>query len=491
MKTPAKILLAGVCLAAILGGVVTAKTLALKPASNSDPSVKIAPAVAYDKAAAAQHLSQAIQIQTVSHQDRAEDDLSQWDKLHAWLQTTYPEAHKVMTREVVADHGLIYTWKGSDLALDPIILMAHQDVVPVTPGTEGDWKHPPFAGAIAEGAVWGRGAIDDKGSLVTTFEAIEALAKSGFRPKRTVILVSGHDEEVRGEGAKAAADALKAKGVKASLVLDEGLVVVADNPITGGPAALIGIAEKGYGTLQVTAKADGGHSSAPPRDGGGAVNLSRAVVAIADNPFPMALSGPGGEMLKALAPSGKFPIRMAVANTWLFESVIVKQMAATPVGAAMLHTTIAPTMLKGSPKENVLPQDASAQINYRIAPGDSSQDVMARAKAAVGTLPVQLSWPKPPREPSAVSSTTSEAWKTLAALAGSVSKAPVAPGLVTAGTDSRSMQPIASDIYRFQPLILSLKDTAMIHGTNEHITLENLDRCVDFYARLIATAGSK
>jgi len=148
-------------------------------------------------------------------------------------------------------------------------------------------------------------------------------------------------------------------------------------------------------------------------------------------------------------------------------------------------------MLKGSPKENVLPQDATAQINYRIAPGDTSAGVMAKAKAAVGDLPVELTWPTAPREPSAVSSTTSDAWKTLSAVAGAVSKAPVAPGLVTAGTDSRSMQPIASDIYRFQPLVLSLKDTAMIHGTNEHLTLENLDRCVDFYARLIATAGSK
>lgn len=490
MKTPAKILLVGVCAGALVAGVVALRTLSLKPAAAGS-KVAVAPSITYDRAAAAQHLSEAIQIQTVSHQDRAEDDPAQWDRLHAWLQTTYPAAHKAMTREVVAGHGLIYTWKGSDPALDPIILMAHQDVVPVTPGTEGDWKYAPFAGQIAEGAVWGRGAIDDKGSLVTTFEAIEALMTSGFAPKRTIILVSGHDEEVRGEGAEAASAALKARGVKAHLVLDEGLVVVADNPITGGPAALIGIAEKGYGTLQVTAKAPGGHSSAPPADGGGVVTLSRAVTAIADHPFPLDLSGPGGEMLKALAPLGELPIRMAVANTWLFKSVILKQMSATPAGAAMLHTTIAPTMLKGSPKENVLPQDATAQINYRIAPGDTSAGVMARAKAAVGDLAVELSWPTAPREPSAVSSTTSDAWKTLSAVAGAVSQAPVAPGLVTAGTDSRSMQPIASDIYRFQPLVLSLKDTAMIHGTNEHLTLENLDRCVDFYARLIATAGSK
>jgi len=156
MKTPAKILLAGVCAGALVAGVVAVRTMGLKPASAAS-DVKVAGSVAYDRAAAAQHLSQAIQIQTVSHQDRADDDPAQWDRLHAWLQTTYPAAHKAMAREVVADHGLIYTWKGSDPALDPIILMAHQDVVPVTPGTEGDWKHAPFAGEIAEGAVWGRG----------------------------------------------------------------------------------------------------------------------------------------------------------------------------------------------------------------------------------------------------------------------------------------------------------------------------------------------
>lgn len=483
-------LLALAAVVAVLGGVVAARTLAYRPPGEAaGPAPKLAAPLAVDAARAAQHLSQAIQIQTVSHQDPAQNQWPEWDRLHAWLAATYPAAHAAMTRETVAGHGLVYTWIGSDKALSPIVLMAHQDVVPVTPGTEGDWRHPPFAGVVAEGAVWGRGAIDDKGSLVGLFEAVETLAAQGFKPRRTVILVSGHDEEVGGTGAKGAAALLASRGVKAQFVLDEGMLVVRDNPVTGQPTAIIGVAEKGYATLMVTAKAEGGHSSAPPKDGGGVVALARAVAAINDAPFKAKFSGPGADMLRHLAPQASPVVRMAVANTWLFGPLLVDQMSATPPGAALLHTTIAPTMLKGSPKENVLPQDASAWINYRIAPGQTSAEVMARAKDAVGDLPVTLAWVGTPNEPSPVSSTSSEAWRTLAALAGEVSAAPVAPGLVTAGTDSRFLQPVAENVYRFQPVVLSLTDTAMIHGTNEHITIENLERMVQFYARLIATAA--
>ena len=472
-------------------GIVAVRTATYKPPSASSGSaIRVAAPLAINADLAATHLSQAIQIQTVSHQDIADDHPEEWDRLHAWLATTYPASHGAMTREVIAGRTLLYTWKGSDPKLAPIILMAHQDVVPVTPGTEADWKHPPFSGAIADGAIWGRGSIDDKGNLVTLFEGTETLIKSGFKPRRTVMILSTHDEEVRGEGATAAAGLLARRGIKAQFVLDEGLAYISDNPITGGPAAVIGIAEKGYGTLKIVAKATGGHSSAPPKDGGGVVALSRAIVAIADHPFPMKLSGPGAAMLSALAPGGKFAIRMAVANQWLFSKLIIAQTAASPAGAALLHTTIAPTMLKGSPKENVLPQDATASINYRIAPGDTGETVMARARAAIGDLPVELSWPKPPQNPSAVSSTQSAGWKVISAVAGEQAKVPVAPGLVTAGTDSRRLEGVADDVYRFQPMTFALKDTGMIHGTNEHLTLTNLSQCVQFYARLIATAAS-
>lgn len=458
-------------------------------AASQQAAVKLAPPLAFNLDAAAANLGAAIRFQTVSHQDEAENRREEWDKLHQWLQSTYPAMHRAMARDVVDGHALIYHWQGSDPSLKPIILMAHQDVVPVTKGSETDWKHPPFAGVLAEKAVWGRGAVDDKGALIALFEALEALAKSGFTPKRSVYLVSGHDEEVGGTGAKTAAETLAARGVKALFTIDEGSAVVRDAPIVNGPAIMIGIAEKGYATLRLTAKAPGGHSSMPPRETG-VVNLAKAIIAINDSPFPPELKGPGAEMIGALAPRGDLMTRMAAANQWAFGGIILRSVGKTPSGAAMFHTTIAPTMLEGSPKENVLPQSATALINYRIAPWNTSADVMTRAKAAVGTLPVTLDWVKPPREPSPVSSTTSPGWSLIAAVAAAqVKGAPVAPYLVVAGTDSRSFSGISDDVYRFMPVQFTIKETGMIHGTNEHMTLDNLARMIDFYARLIATSA--
>lgn len=474
----------------LVAAVVIYRTGTYQPPAAVDFSkVRLAPAMPVDTAKAAQHLAEAVRILTVSHQDIRDNDLTQWDALHAWLVTTYPHAHAVMTREIVGPGALVYTWPGSDPSLAPIVLMAHQDVVPVSPGTESQWKHPPFDGVIADGAVWGRGSVDDKGSLVSIFEAADQLAAAGFKPRRMVIIVSGQDEETVGSGAKAAAAFLAAKGVKADWVLDEGMATITDFPMAASPVALIGIAEKGYATLQVTAPAKGGHSSAPPKETG-VETLAKAILAITHRPFPLKFAGPGADMVRAIAPHASWPVRMAVANTWLFSPLLKSQIAATPSGAATLHTTIAPTMLKGSPKENVLPQDATAWINYRIAPGDTTDAVMARARDATRGLDVRLSWATKADNPSPVSSTSSEGWKLIAALASEGGKVPVAPALVTAATDSHSLIPVSSNIYRYQALAASIGDMEMIHGTNEHMTLDNLTRMVSFYERLIATAAS-
>lgn len=484
------ILTGGLAIVAVVAGTVAVRTATFAPADIADGSdIRLAAAPSYDLTAATAHLSAAAQIRTVSHQDPADNDVAEWDRLHAWLAATYPATHRSMARTILPNRTLIYHWPGSDAALAPIIVMAHQDVVPVTEGTEGDWKYPPFAGTVAEQAVWGRGTVDDKGSLVALFEAIEALAGQGFRPKRGIYLVSGHDEEVGGSGALAAAARLKAEGVKAIFTLDEGSIVLTDTPVIGGPAIMIGIAEKGYATLKVTAKAAGGHSSMPPAETG-VGTLARAITAITDQPFPIDIQGPGAAMLAALAAEKGGTTKMAVANQWLFGPILKREVAATPSTAAAFRTTIAPTMLEGSPKENVLPQTANALINYRIAPWNRSADIMARAKDAVGDLPVELAWVKSPREPSRVSSTSSQGWKWIAAAArADAPDAVLSPILVVGGTDSRSMEPVSEDVYRFMPMHFSLKESAMIHGTNEHMKIDSFKRMIDFYARLIATSA--
>jgi carboxypeptidase PM20D1 len=231
----------------VLVAVIAVRTWTYRAPDVVTP-VELATAPPIDVERATTRLAEAVRLRTVSHQTPAENDTAEWDKLHAWLQSTYPAAHAAMSREVVAGHTLIYTWTGRDPALPAIILMAHQDVVPVTSGTEGDWQHPPFDGVIADGAVWGRGTIDDKGSLVALFEGLDALATAGFAPRRTVIVVSGHDEEAGGSGAHAAAQHLRERNLRAEFALDEGYAVIEGLSLVPKPVALIGVGEKGYAT---------------------------------------------------------------------------------------------------------------------------------------------------------------------------------------------------------------------------------------------------
>lgn len=480
--------LAGVI--AAVGAVIGYNTVTFAPAGLATADgVKVADALEPDAQAAARRLGAAIRFRTISNQDPAQNQIDQWAGLQAWLQTSYPAAHAAMTREIVGDGTLLYRWPGSDPALQPIILMGHQDVVPVTPGTEQEWTHPPFAGVVADGKVWGRGAIDDKGSLIALFEALELLAARGFKPRRTIIVVSGHDEEVGGTGAQAVAAKLKAEGVKSLFTLDEGSAIITNAPIVNGPAIMIAVAEKGYATLRVTARAPGGHSSMPPEEIG-TVTLAKAITAIHARQFPTRLEQPALGTIQSLAAEKGGFMKVVAANPWLFGGLIKRQMGATPAGAAQLHTTIAPTMLQGSPKENVLPQDAFGLVNYRLAPWDKPDDILNAAKAATNRLPVTFSWERPPREASPVSSTQSDGWKFVRAAAEAEAPGvPVAPFMVVGGTDSRYLKEVSQDTYRFQAMRLSTKETAMIHGTDEHISIDNLATMIRFFTRLIATSA--
>src|SRR5690606_38923740 len=263
----------------------------------------------------------------------------------------------------------------------PIVLLAHQDVVPVPDDTRTNWQVDPFGGVIRDDHVWGRGAIDDKGSLVALLEAAEFLAAQGRRPARTIIFAFGHDEEIGGDrGAVLMAAELKERGIRAWFVLDEGMAALERHPLTGGPAAMIGISERGSGTMRIRAVGQPGHSSMPPPET--AVSLvSEAVVRIHDMPIDRSLEGgPALAMMRALAPELSLTNRMAVSNEWLFAPLLRQRMAGDPAAQALLGTTIAPTMLEGGVRPNVLPGEATAMINFRIHPRDNAADLLRRAR---------------------------------------------------------------------------------------------------------------
>jgi carboxypeptidase PM20D1 len=435
---------------------------------------------ALDSSAAAGRLGEALRFETVSHDDSS--NTQALEDFRAWLVRTYPRFHAATTRTVVAGGTLIQEWRGADVALPPIVLMAHQDVVPV-PQPER-WRQPPFSGAIVGGEIWGRGALDDKGSLIAILEAAESLLAAGHQPARGIIFVFGHDEETGGAGARAAATLLASRGVKAAFVLDEGGLSLRDAPVTNGPLTLIGIAEKGYATLHLEVEAAGGHSNAPGSQT--AIDtLARAIVEIRANPFPARYAGVTRDMLEAMAPHAPFMTRLAIANSWAFESLLVRQVSASAQGAATLQTTIAPTMLQGSPKQNVLPSNASATINLRIMPGESIQSVLAHVRASLGELPVKVSTVGPVAEPTPISSTQSGGYRLVSGLAATIFDAPVAPLLVIGLTDSRHMSVLTEDIYRFAPMQLGKVDMTLAHGFDERISVENFTRMIAFYQQLL------
>lgn len=481
------ILAAIAVIAAALAGFVGYRTYSFTspppPAAVEVPDLS---AYTIDSNAAAERLAEAVRFRTVSLANPT-DDPSPFQQMQAWMLQTYPAFHAAARREVIGDLSLLYTWEGSDPGQPPLLLLAHQDVVPVPDDTRENWVVDPFGGAIRDDAVWGRGAIDDKGSLVAILEAAEILAAQGRRPVRTIMFAFGHDEEIGGEGAAQIAAALAQRGVRAWFAIDEGSAALERHPLTGGPAALIGISEKGFGTLRVRAVGQPGHSSMPPRETAVSL-LAEAVERIHGMPIDRNLEGgPALDMMRALAPELSLTNRMAVANEWLFGPMLRQRLAGNPPAQALLGTTVAPTMIEGGVRPNVLPGEATAMINFRIHPRDTSADLLRRARQAVADLEgVTVDWDEPPREASPISSTTSSSYALIAALARtSLDGAPVAPGLVIAGTDSRQYSDVAENVYRFQPILLADEDLEMPHGLNERLTMANLDRMIRFYLGLM------
>ncbi|MEM8813363.1 MAG: M20/M25/M40 family metallo-hydrolase [Pseudomonadota bacterium] len=436
-------------------------------------------------------LSRAIQIRTISHDNKDRDDPAAFNAFHQFLRTTYPAFHRVAKREVFERFSLLYTWRGSDPALPPIVLLAHQDVVPAEETTLDQWIHPPFGGAIADGYVWGRGALDMKGQLVGMLEALDRLAASGFRPKRTILVALGEDEETAGDGARAMATAMQERGIDAEFVLDEGPMVLDPFSLTDKPAAFIGIGEKGYGTLKVVARDKGGHSSAPPPDPA-VERLAKAVVAIQNIRLERRIDKDLRQTLQTLSDDFDGISRVAIENLWAFGPLVKQQLAAEPAGVALMGSTLAPTVLKGSPKENILPEFASVLYNVRIHPRDNADLILTKVQEAIAPIDgVDVSWIGTPSAPPPVADTTSEAYALVARHAKAIADMPVnvAPALVFGATDSRFYRNVSDSVLRFQPLVIAEDEIERIHGVNERLSVENVTRVVRFYEGLVREAA--
>jgi carboxypeptidase PM20D1 len=446
---------------------------------------------AVDALGAAQRLSGAVRLRTISYDNPSDASGGAFLALHAYLAESFPHVQSALRREIVNDYSLLYTWAGANPGAKPIVFMAHEDVVPIAPGSENLWHADPFGGEIKDGYVWGRGAWDDKGNLMAILEAVEALAAAGFTPQRTVYLAFGHDEETGGEhGAKAIAALFRQRGVRPEFVLDEGLLITSGlMPGLNSPLALIGVAEKGSATLKLTAAALPGHSSMPGnRTAIGA--LARALVRLERSPFPASLGGVAGELFETVAPETHGLNRVVLSNLWLFAPVVAWELSRLPSTNALLRTTTAITVVSGGNKENVLPATAEALVNFRTLPGDTAERVVAHVRTVVDDGGIGVDVLPQSSEASPVASRTSAAYRTIARSVRELFPGVVvAPGLMIGATDSRHMLDVADDVYRFSPVRAAPPDLARFHGTDERMSVANYAELIGFYETLIGRAA--
>ena len=474
----------------LLAGIVLIRTVRLQPASFvAEP----APDTALP-AGTAERLAGSLRIRTVSHDDAAAFDAPAFKAFHDYVRGAFPRVHAAVRRETVGDHSLLYTWQGSDTTLKPILLAGHIDVVPVEAESEGQWDESPFGGRIAGGFIWGRGAIDNKAAVLGMLESVEMLLNEGFRPARTVLLAFGHDEEVGGaSGAKKIAALLGHRGIELDMVLDEG-GVIADGLVPGItlPVALVGIAEKGFASVELTVSSAGGHSSLPPRQSAIGI-LSAAIARLEANPMPGRLEGPTRQFFDGIAPHLPFGQRAAFANLWLTRPLLMSRLAASPTTNAMVRTTMAPTVFHAGTKDNVLPGTARAVVNYRILPGDSIADVLAHIRQVVDDPRVEIRLGgRFSAEPSAVSSTTTESFRTLERVIRRVAPdAMVTPYQVVVVSDARHYAGLCPDVFRFVPLRVTTQDMQRIHGTNERIAIGDYQTVIRFYHELLRDAAAE
>lgn len=479
----------------LLAAVLIALTIAVVHTINlprpATASATPAP-LAFDETAAIEHFAAAIRIATPSQLNQPLDSAT-FLRLRETLQQAFPKVFAQLQSEVIGGGALLLTWKGSDTTLAPIILMGHMDVVPVDEAALSQWTHPPYDGVVADGYVWGRGTLDDKSTVLANLEAAEALLNAGFVPKRSILFAFGDDEEIGGhDGAAKIVETLQARGVHAEFVLDEGGSVTHNIlPGVAGDVALIGIAEKGYVSLRLSVHSAGGHSSMPPPQSAIGI-LSAGLARLEAQPMPRRITSVGAQMFDAIAPLQSFPQRLILSNRWLFGPLLLRILDSTPSGAATLRTTTAVTVFNGGVKDNVLPTDANAVVNFRILPGDTVARVRQHVQNALDDprIEINLLDPSGAKNPSPVSSTQSIGFKALVATTQEIfPNTTVAPYLVLGATDSAHYEPLTRDIYRFSPVRLDSRDLERIHGIDERLSVEGYLRAVRFMAELMRNSA--
>lgn len=440
------------------------------------------------------NLSESLTYKTISDRDPKKMDFAEFERFHEFLRNTYPLIHEKLELEKVSYASLLYRWKGKNPKLDPIAMLSHQDVVPISKGTLDDWTHPPFSGFDDGEFIWGRGALDMKNHLIGVMESVETLLEEGFIPERDVYLCFGHDEEVMSSdisGAKAIVNLLSERGIRLDAVLDEGGAMLPVNVkgVINKKVAGIGLAEKGHADFKISVNAKGGHSSQPPKHSA-LGELANVIRKLENNQFKSELTPMMRSLFDKVGRSTSYPVRLIACNLPLLKYPVLAIMKRIPPAACMIRTTTAVTQAEGSPAPNVLPQKASITANFRIMPGMTVEDVEEHVKKVVGDR-VEVELIKG-QNPSNVSPTNSRAFLAIDEICRSTDEDTiVAPFLVMGGTDARNYEPICGNVYRYAPFTVNTGLLLACHGTNERIPVETLTNAVAFFKRYIKKVSAE
>lgn len=430
----------------------------------------------------AERLSRLIQAETISTFNQT--DRTKFYRFHDLLREMFPHLFAVCTFEDF-DGSFLMRWQGRGKG-EPIMLMNHHDVVEAS----GEWKYPPFSGAIAEGKVWGRGTLDTKGGLWAMLQAADELAADGFVPERDVYFESACTEECDGSGADIISKTLAERGIRFYMVLDEGGMIL-EEPIGGakGRYAMVGVSEKGCADLKFIARSSGGHASTPGKDTP-LVRLGKFMAEVEKGRlFKSEISPTVEKTFSCVAETMSGGLKFVLANSKLFEPVLKKVMpSVSAAGNAMLKTTVAFTMASGSEGTNVLPQEAWVIGNMRFSPhqgGKSSIEEIAQLAKKFDIETVVLD----PGMDSSVTDYRGEPFRLIEKAVGErFENVRTAPWIMTGATDCRYMSRVCDSCVRFAPFFMTDEQVESIHGINENIDVSALAPAVDFYKYIIREA---
>lgn len=427
----------------------------------------------------ARKLSRMVAFDTVSVPETNQRD--KFLPFHQLLEDLFPLAHEQLEKTEI-DGNLLFFWKGKH-SDKPLVLMSHQDVVPA----EGEWKHAPFSGDIAEGKVWGRGASDTKCSVMAFFQATEELLTAGYTPEQDVYLSSSCTEEWSGDGCPKLVDELERRGVHPFLVCDEGGGIITD-PVGGihGNFAMVGVFEKGKADILLKARSEGGHASAPGKNTPVARLADFVALFEHHNPFKRKMPAEVQSMFEQLAPYAPFYMKMLFRNMWLFKPLLIKVLPMISAQAgAMLQTTIAFTMLKGSNAYNVLPQEAILGANMRFIPHEGMNASLNKVKKIASMYHLDMEVYHAVDASRSVDIHGPGFMLVRETIGKTFPGLEACPYVMTGATDARNYERIAEHVVRFAPVVYGPEQMKGMHGLNESIEYNCLPGAVDFYKNLI------